>query len=302
MLVATTQLLQQARRGGYAVGAFNVYTLEGVRSVTAAAEALRSPAILQMLPRALALGGVPFVALCLEACRTAKVPMAVHLDHCVSEDTIGTALKAGVSSVMADGSHLDYAANLAFTGRVTENAHRQGAAVEAELGRLSGREDGLTVAAYEARLTDPDQAMDFVHRTGIDALAVCIGNLHGPYQQPPDLDFDRLAAIQRRLPIPLVLHGTSGLPDGMIQRAIALGVCKFNVNTELREACLQAAQAYLSTSAKMELVELMEAVIRAMQVPVLAKLRLFGSAGRAASFASDDTADAIHNNPRRRTP
>lgn len=282
MLVSTIQLLQDARRDGYAVGAFNIYTLEGVRAVTAAAEALGSPAILQMLPRALELGGSALIALCREACRTARVPMAVHLDHCASEMTIGAALQAGVSSVMADGSHLDYEANVAFTGRVAERAHRRGASVEAELGRLSGSEDGLTVAAYEARLTAPQQAVDFVRRTGADALAVCIGNVHGRYRSPPDLDFDRLATLQRCLAIPLVLHGTSGLPDDMIQRAVALGVCKFNVNTELRQAALQAAQQYLSISATCELVDLMETVIEAMQAPVMAKIRLFGSAGRAA--------------------
>lgn len=282
MLVPTIQLLQQARRDGYAVGAFNVYSLEGVRSVTMAAEALRCPVMLQVLPRALALGGSPLIAMCLEAGRQASVPMAVHLDHCTSEDIITTALQAGISSVMADGSHLDDAANMAFTSRIAEHAHRQGASVEAELGRLSGSEDGLTVADYQARLTDPDQAMDFARRAGVDALAVCIGNVHGRYTQPPDLDFDRLAALKQRLAIPIVLHGTSGLPDDMIGRAIALGVCKFNVNTELRQAALQAAQQYLSTCVKMELVDLMEAVIRAMQAPAMAKIRLFGSAGRAA--------------------
>lgn len=281
MIVSTTQLLQQGQRDGYAVGAFNVYTLEGVQAVTAAAEALRSPVMLQVLPRALALGGTPLIALCREACRTASVPMAVHLDHCASEDVIATALSAGISSVMADGSHLAYEANVAFTRRVAEHAKLVGCAVEAELGRLSGNEDGVTVAAYEACLTDPNQAAVFVRRTGVDALAVCIGNVHGCYSKPPDLDFDRLAALRRRLSVPLVLHGTSGLPDDMIQRAIGLGVCKFNVNTELREASLQAAQSYLIASGnKKELVDLMTAVIRAIQVPVMAKIRLFGSAGR----------------------
>lgn len=281
MLTATDQLLIRAQRDGYAVGAFNVYTLEGVRAVTAAAEALESPVMLQLLPRALEIGGLPLVAACREACRRAAVPMALHLDHCASEAIIAAALESGISSVMADGSHLAYEANVAFTAGVVARARRQGRAVEAELGRLSGSEDGLTVAAYQACLTDPDQALDFVRRTGVDALAVCIGNVHGRYPGPPELDFQRLAALRRQLPIPLVLHGTSGLPDAMIRRAIELGVCKFNVNTELREAGLAATRTYMSASGTQELVGLMDAVIQAIQSPVMAKIRLFGSAGRA---------------------
>lgn len=282
MLISTKQLLQEAQRDGYAVGAFNVYSLEGIRAVVGAAEALHSPVMLQVLPRALALGGTPLIAACRDACRAAGVPMAVQLDHCASQETIENALAAGVSSAMADGSHLAYEANVAFCARIAARAHRRGCAVEAELGRLSGTEDGLSVAAYEACLTDPEQAADFVRRTGVDALAVCIGNVHGRYRKPPDLDFDRLDMLRRSLATPLVLHGTSGLPDDMIRRAIALGVCKFNVNTELREAGLQAARSYLHTPGKKELVDLMETVVQAMQEPVAAKLKQFASAGRAA--------------------
>ena len=281
MLVSTAKLLQQAQNDGYAVGAFNVYTLEGVRAVTSAAEALKSPVMLQVLPSAMALGGAPLIALGLEACRAATVPMAMHLDHCASEDVITTALGAGISSIMADGSHLDYEANVAFTQRIAAFAREQGRSVEAELGRLSGTEDGLSVAAYEARLTAPDQAADFVRRTAVDALAVCIGNVHGHYNAPPELDFDRLAALRQRLSLPLVLHGTSGLPDDMILHAIARGVCKFNVNTELREAGMQATARYFERTTQKELVDLMAAVIDAMQVPVMAKIQLFGSSGKA---------------------
>ena len=250
--------------------------------VSTAAETLQSPVMLQVLPRALALGGTPLIALCREACRTAGVPMAVHLDHCASADIIDNALEAGISSVMADGSHLGLEANITFTGHIAASAHRRGCAVEAELGRLSGSEDGLTVEAFEARLTDPEQAAEFVRRTGVDALAVCIGNVHGRYRRPPELDFDRLKALRRRLSAPLVLHGTSGLPDTMIRRAISTGVCKFNVNTELRETGLQATESYFNGPGKKELVDLMETVIRAMRDPIMVKIKLFGSAGRAA--------------------
>lgn len=182
---------------------------------------------------------------------------------------------------MADGSRLEYAENLAFTREMATLARAAGRSVEGELGRLSGSEDGLSVSEIEARLTDPDQAAEFVAETGVDALAVCIGNAHGAYSQTPALDFDRLEAIGRRLSVPLVLHGTSGLPDDAIRRSIASGVCKFNVNTELRSACLAAAGDYLKGSETPELVRLMAVEIDAMKAPVKAKIRLFGSSGAA---------------------
>lgn len=281
MLIPTSQLLHKAREGKYAVGAFNIYNLEGVRAVIASAEEVCSPVILQILPSALSLGDTALISLCLEAGRKSAVPVSVHLDHCSSEDTIRLALDAGISSVMADGSHLPYEENIIFTRKMRAAAKTGNRCLEAELGRLSGTEDGLDIAEYEARLTDPEQAEHFVRETGMDALAVCIGNVHGKYKRAPDLDFQRLTLIRKRVPIPLVLHGTSGLPDEMIRTAIGYGICKFNVNTEIRSAYLQAAGQYLAENQKAELTELMQAVIQAMILPVTSKMRLFGSAGKA---------------------
>ncbi len=280
MLQSTSELLEKAQDGNYAIGAFNVYNLEGAMAVVAAAGAERSPAMLQIHPHALKHGGPPLVSLCVSAAREAAVPMAVHLDHSTSPEDIRAALAAGVSSVMADGSHLPYADNVAFTREMVELAHARGAAVEAELGRLTGTEDGLTVPEYEERLTDPAQAADFVAQTKVDALAVCIGNVHGPYPDEPHLDFDRLAAIQDTVSVPLVLHGTSGLPDSMIHRAVELGVCKFNVNTEVRQAYLQALKENLTSPEPPDLLPLMQDAISAMKAVIAAKLHLFGSAGR----------------------
>jgi tagatose 1,6-diphosphate aldolase GatY/KbaY len=282
MLVPTDHILQEARRRGYAVGAFNVYTLEGIRAVVSAAESSLSPAILQVLPAALDVGGTPLIAAGLEAARHSAVPMSVHLDHCDVPLTIEIALKAGVSSVMADGSALALEDNLVFTSRMVRLAASMGRTVEAELGRLTGDEDGITVDKRNASLTDPVQAADFVSATGVHALAVCIGNVHGTYHEPPQLDFDRLSAIAENVSIPLVLHGTSGLPDAMIARAVALGVSKFNVNTELRTACLKAGRAYLTGSDKPELAERMRIEISAMVQPVRVKIACFGSEGKAA--------------------
>ena len=280
MLASLQTLLRRALDGGYAVGAFNVYNLEGVRAVVQAAQAQQSPVMLQLHPGALQHGGAPLVALCVEAARLATVPVVVHLDHSASSEDIRHALLAGVTSVMADGSHLSYAENLRFTRDMVALAQARQAGVEAELGRLSGTEDGLSVPEYEAKLTDPAQAVDFVQQTGIDALAVCIGNVHGRYPSAPRLDFDRLAALQQVVRVPLVLHGTSGLPDAMIARAMAFGVCKFNVNTEVREAYIGALRQCLQEPRSPDLLEIMEKAEAAMQTAITAKLQLFGSVGK----------------------
>lgn len=281
MLISTQQMLEHTRKGHFAVGAFNVYTLEQVRAVLQAAEALESPVILQVLPKALEMAGTPLIKACLEAGRCSPVQVSVHLDHCASEPVIAQALAAGMVSIMADGSHLDYEANIAFTRHMVQLAGRFNGGVEAELGRLAGTEDGLTVAQYEAGLTDPDQAADFAAKTRIHALAVCIGNVHGKYHRPPQLDFDRLAAILRRVDLPVVMHGTSGLPDNMVRRCIEQGVCKFNVNTELRNAYLQAARSYLVDAPEAQLVDLIQVVSAAVQDVVQSKIELFGSSGQS---------------------
>ena len=280
MLSSTSELLHTARRNAYAIGAFNIYNLEGVQAVVDAASLLESPAMLQLHPTARKYGGSPLVALCLEAARSSKVPIAVHLDHSTSLADIQSALSAGMSSIMADGSHLPYLENLAFTREMTQLAHKSGAVVEAEIGRISGTEDGLTITEKEAKMTDPSQAAEFVRETQVDALAVTIGNVHGKYQSEPKLDFERLAAIRKEVDVPLVLHGASGLPETMICQSIQLGVCKFNVNTEVREAYLDVLKSANSLSSP-DLLDLMQHASSAMQAVVSEKLQIFGSVGKA---------------------
>jgi len=281
MLVPYDQILQRARQRRYAVGAFNIYNLEGALAVTRAAEELESPVIIQVLPSAIALGGTPLIRLCLEAGKAASVPVTVHLDHCPSKKEIMAALSAGISSVMADGSRQDFAGNLAFTKEIVRAARQSGAGVEGELGRLEGNEDGLTVEAAQAKMTQPGQAAEFVEQTGISALAVCIGNVHGKYETEPRLDFERLSAIASVVSTPLVLHGTSGLPDKMILRAIELGVCKFNVNTEVRSVYTCTLSLLFREGGTPELVEVIRDSIDAMKNPIQEKIRLFGSAKKA---------------------
>jgi len=281
MLVLTNKLLTKARQELFAVGAFNIYNLEGALAVVTAAQELNSPVILQILPSALTLGGTPLIHLCIEAGKQAKIPVAIHLDHCSSKEQIQLSLDAGISSVMADGSMLDYEKNLWFTKTMVQLAGNSNASVEAELGRLGGSEDGLSEEELKAKMTNPYQAIDFVEKTGISALAVCIGNIHGKYNEEPKLDFERLAAIERCISIPLVLHGTSGLPDEMIEKAIGYGVCKFNVNTEVRFTYLNTLNDLFKEEKKPELVEVMQESIDAMKHPIIEKIQLFGSANKA---------------------
>jgi tagatose 1,6-diphosphate aldolase GatY/KbaY len=281
MLIPTKTLLETATAKSFAIGAFNIYNLEGVKAVVQAAEASQSPAMLQMHPSSLRYGGSGLVALCMAAAKSASVPMSVQLDHSDSESAIAFALDAGISSIMADGSALPFQENLDFTLKMTELAHRKGAAVEAEIGRISGSEDSLTVAEKEAKMTDPHEAVEFVAATKVDALAVTIGNVHGKYHSKPKLDFDRLATVRKLIDIPLVLHGASGLPGDMIHRAIDLGICKFNVNTEVRVTYLESVKNLLTNKKGVDLIEAMTTAVVAMQAVITQKMRLFGSAGKA---------------------
>ena len=281
MLVSTQQILKNAQTGGYAIGAFNIYNLEGVLAVISAAEQENSPAMLQIHPQVLNFGRLPLTAMCLKAAVESKVPISVHLDHCTSAPTIKNILSAGVTSIMADGSHLDYPENIKFTTEMAAFVHSKNGFIEAELGRLSGTEDNLTISERDARMTSPLEAEKFVQKTHIDALAVCIGNIHGKYHTEPFLDFERLDEIKMRINIPLVLHGASGLSQDLILRLIESGICKFNVNTEIRSEYLKALRNKLSEEKNMELIPLMEASISAMKKAIISKLHIFGSTGKA---------------------
>ncbi|KAH8487413.1 hypothetical protein H0E87_026106 [Populus deltoides] len=279
-LSSTKELLLNAERGGYAVGAFNVYNMEGAEAVVSAAEEENSPAILQIHPSALKQGGIPLVACCVSAAELANVPITVHFDHGTSKQELVEALDLGFDSLMVDGSHLSLKDNIAYTKYISLLAHSKNMLVEAELGRLSGTEDDLTVEDYEARLTDVNQAEEFIDETGIDALAVCIGNVHGKYPASgPNLRLDLLKdlhALSSKKGVFLVLHGASGLSEELIKASIQRGVTKFNVNTEVRNAYMNSL-----SNPKKDLVHVMASAKEAMKAVVAEKMRLFGSSGKA---------------------
>lgn len=246
-VVNSRELLKDAQAHGYAVGAFNVENMEMMQAVVAAAEAESAPLMLQTTPSTLRYAGpAVFAAMAQAIAGGVRVPVAIHLDHGDSFELCRQAAWDGYTSVMIDGSRLPLEENIALVRRVVQMAGdvpRQ-PAVEAELGRLGGKEDSLEVK--EDVYTDPGEASRFAEETGIDSLAVAIGTAHGFYKGAPKLDFERLAQLRDAVSVPLVLHGSSGVPDEDVRRAVSLGVCKVNFATELRAAYTEAARQSLS--------------------------------------------------------
>ncbi|HHY92095.1 MAG TPA: class II fructose-1,6-bisphosphate aldolase, partial [Firmicutes bacterium] len=236
-LVTIAALMPQAEAKSYAVGAFNANNLEFVQAIVAAAEEKKSPVIIQASQGAIKYAGLEQItAMVQTAAERASVPVALHLDHGTDFDQVMRCIRAGFTSVMIDASKLPLAENIALVRRVVEVAHAVGVSVEAELGRIGGTEEHITVSDREALFTDPGEAEEFVGATGVDTLAVAIGTAHGPYKGEPKLDFERLSAIRARVGIPIVLHGSSGVPDAAIREAVARGIRKINIDTDLRQS------------------------------------------------------------------
>jgi fructose-bisphosphate aldolase class II/tagatose 1,6-diphosphate aldolase GatY/KbaY len=273
MLARGTGVLVEAARSGTAVAAITTYTLESTRAVCLAAERAGRAAIIQAGSSSFGAVGVELLAAAaLAAAEQASVPVGVHLDHATDVDEIERCIRLGYTSVMVDGSHLPFEANIALTRGVVERAHAAGVWVEGELGALAGDEDATT-DARATEFTDPDQAAEFAARTGVDALAVAVGNVHGFTAEPVRLDLDRLRTIAGRTPVPLVLHGASGLADTDVLGAVAAGVVKVNINAELRRAHVEALRANLEARGD-DVRALQRAAIEAMSSVALEKIRL----------------------------
>ncbi|MEJ6951152.1 class II fructose-1,6-bisphosphate aldolase [Natronospora cellulosivora (SeqCode)] len=236
-LVPMSEILNKANSEGYAVGGFNINNMEFLQGIIWAAEEMKSPLILQTSEGALRYIGMDYVIAMVEAAtKNTSVPVALHVDHGSTFDSIMQCIRSGFSSVMIDGSHHPFEENIALTKKVVEAAHAVGVSVEAELGKLGGVEDDVSVDAKDATFTDPAEAEEFVERTGVDALAVAIGTAHGVYAGDPELDFERLQTIKEKIKIPVVLHGASGVPEEDVKKAVSLGVNKVNVNTDFQQA------------------------------------------------------------------
>jgi fructose-bisphosphate aldolase class II len=307
MLAAFNDILRKARAGGYAVGAFNVNNLETLRAVADAASAERSPVIVQTSEGAIRYAGMEeLAALARLAAKRAGVPVAFHLDHGKDPALVMEAIGSGhYGSVMFDGSALPYEENVEATRRMVKAARARNVAVEAELGAIAGIEDFVSVEERDAHLTDPAQAEDFVRRTGCDALAVAVGTSHGAFKFAGEsrLDFARLKKIADRVPVPLVLHGASGVPaaikaqcvkygceiagakgvsDASVRKAVSLGVAKVNVDTDLRIAFDAGVRKFLHDRPEViDPREILKPAKELMEKVVRQKMRMLGCAGKA---------------------
>ena len=271
-LVTTKKMFEKAFEGGYAIGAFNINNMEIIQGVVAAAKAQNSAVILQVSKSALKYAHPKYLKAMVDAAiEETDLDIALHLDHGSDFEVCKDCIEYGFTSVMFDGSHLEYEENVAQTKKIVEYAHERGIVVEAELGKLAGVEDEVNVDVAHATYTDPDQAVDFVKRTGVDSLAIAIGTSHGAYKFKGEakLDFDRLATITEKLEAagfhnyPIVLHGASsvdqrcvamcneyggniagakGIPAEMLRKASSMAVCKINMDTDLRLAMTAAVR------------------------------------------------------------
>lgn len=270
-LVTSKELFSRAYDGKFAIGAFNVNNMEIIQGIVDAAKEEKSPLILQVSAGARKYANPTYLKKLVEAAvEDSGLPIVLHLDHGESFDICKQCIDDGFTSVMIDASHHPFEENIAITKKVVEYAHSKGVVVEAELGRLAGIEDDVNVSEKDAAYTDPAQAAEFVEKTGVDSLAIAIGTSHGAYKfkGEPQLDFARLQQIAKLMPgFPLVLHGAStvlpefvelcnkfggdipgaqGVPEEMLRKAASLGVCKINIDTDLRLALTAAIRKSLT--------------------------------------------------------
>jgi fructose-bisphosphate aldolase class II len=304
LLVTNKEVLTKATAEGYAVGAFNINNMEILQAIAEAATEEKSPIIIAASPSAIKYAGIEYItAMVKTAAKTTPVSMTLHLDHGKDVETATMCINGGFTSIMIDGSHLDYEENISMTKQVVKLARPKGVSVEAELGKLVSPE--TTTKEDEDPYTDPDSAKEFVKRTGVDALAVAIGTSHGAYKFKGEakLDFDRLKAIRENVTIPLVLHGASGvpqwivekakkygaewsgakgIPDSHIKKAVSLGIAKINIDTDLRLAFTSIVREVLVTTPSVyDPRKILGPAKETMKKVVKAKMRLFGSAGKA---------------------
>ncbi len=306
MLVSLKHILEKAHRGHYAVGAFNINNLETLQAVMAAAEEEQSPVIVQTSEGAIQYAGMEEIgALVHLAARKTKLPVVFHLDHGKNYDLVVEAIQSGLyTSVMFDGSSLPYAENIAATKRIVKMAHAKKISVEAELGAIAGIEDFVSVEERDAHFTDPQEAVEFVRKTGCDALAVAIGTSHGPFKFKGEsrLDFARLKKIREAVGVPLVLHGASGVPtnikklctkfgceiaaakgvsDSSIKKAVSLGINKVNVDTDLRIAFDAGIRKFLHDRPEViDPREILKPAVALMTKVIRQKMKLLGCSGK----------------------
>ncbi|MBF1012477.1 MAG: class II fructose-bisphosphate aldolase [Lachnospiraceae bacterium] len=277
MLANLNDVLYPARKNRYAVGLFNAVNIEMARGIIAAAEETKSPVIMGTAQVLFPYGPLKEVSyFLLPMAKNASVPVVVHLDHGLDKETCLEALNLGFTSIMYDCSTDTYEENVKKVSEVVEMAHEKGATVEGELGHVGDNGDGTDPSLY---YTQPEMAKEFVQKTGVDALAIAVGNAHGAYKFPPKLDFERIMTIAGMIDVPLVLHGGSGLTDYDFQTAIQEGISKVNIFTDVNVAAARAA--YRGYQEGSGMTELIPGIVEAVKQETVKKMKLFGSYGRA---------------------
>ncbi len=281
MLVNMNDLLLPAKKGRYGIGFFNAVNVEMARAVIEAAEELHAPVMVGTAEILLPAMSLEHVAeYLIPMARKASVPVCVHYDHGLTFEKCMEALKLGFTSVMYDCSTEDFAGNAAKVAEMVRICHGMGVTVEGELGHVGDNDGAGKLDKPSDYYTDPEMAADFVNHTGIDSLAVAVGNAHGDYKFTPKLDFERIETIARRTGLPLVLHGGSGLSDTDFRTAVQKGICKVNIFTDIDKAGKAGIEEGLAAGA-LSMTALIPYEIESMKRVVRNKLELFGSVGRA---------------------
>jgi fructose-bisphosphate aldolase class II len=283
VLVTNAYLLKRADEGGYAVGAFNANNMEMIQAIIETAEEEKAPVILQASQGAIKYAGLDFIVVMVKtAAEKTKIPVSLHLDHGTDYEQNIKCLRAGFTSLMYDGSSKPFDENVTITKKLVEIAHAVGVSVEAELGKIGGTEDNIVVSELEATMTDPNEAKKFVELTKVDSLAVAVGTVHRMKTRTAKLDFDRIAKIKKAVGIPLVLHGASGVPDDGVKKAIAAGIRKINIATELNKSFVNAvAKAIRDMPDEVDPRKMLTKGKEATKAAVREKIRLFGCEGKA---------------------
>jgi fructose-bisphosphate aldolase class II len=285
MIVTTKQILDKAKEGGYAVGAFNTVNLETTKAILNAAKELRSPIVIQMTEKTLDYAGGRAIFMLVKTFAESYlpgIPVAIHLDHGKSFDIVERAIEVGFSSVMYDGSRHTYNDNLRVTKKVVTLAHGKGVSVQAELGNVPYlSEVSSGDVNWDEYMTDPEQAAEFVRETGIDLLAVAIGNAHGFTRERDVPDYDRLAAIRAKVALPLVLHGASDWEEERAKKVIGIGISCFNVDTATRLAFIGTLTKTLEGSSDTDIRTILGAAMTSVEEVVKQKIRMYGSEGKA---------------------
>lgn len=278
MLVTLQEIIAMAEQGNYCVPAFNVYNVETVMGVIDAAEETNAPVIAQLYPRLINEQVGYYVSpVVLAAAQKAKVPVCLHLDHAAGKQEVYRALRWGYTGIMQDGSTLSFEENVALTRSTVEMCSTLGIGVEGEIGHVGSAADDSM-----GEFTDPAEAKAFVEQTGVCCLAVLVGNAHGHYKKTPKLDIDRIRQIRQACGVPLVLHGGTGIPDDQVKAAVAAGMRKMNIGTDVCCAFAEGTKAALSDPNRSLAVDVfMKTAIESVKALAVNKIRLTGAEGKA---------------------